>query len=215
MRDSLLTLLWQTDYPAACNAAETLIIHTSVLNSVWPQVASALLASNVHLLCDPPTLAALQSMSSPPENLTSHVTPSTEASYGVEHLSLTISVIALPSLHEAIAFINAHSSHHTDAIVTESDAAASAFCRGVDSAGTYVNASTRFADGFRYGFGTEVGISTGRIHARGPVGLEGLVTYKYMMRSKANNGHIVGEFGAGAGKKRYRHQRIETSAVPF
>lgn len=76
-----------------------------------------------------------------------------------------------------------------------------------------MNASTRFADGFRYGFGTEVGISTGRIHARGPVGLEGLATYKYMMRSKGKAGHIVGEFGAG--KKQYKHNRIAATSVPF
>ncbi len=78
-----------------------------------------------------------------------------------------------------------------------------------------MNASTRFADGFRYGFGTEVGISTGRIHARGPVGLEGLVTYKYMLRSKGEQGHVVGEFGVGEGKKRYKHRKIDASAAPF
>lgn len=116
---------------------------------------------------------------------------------------------------DAISFINVHSSHHTDCIVTETPTAASTFCQGVDSAGTFVNASTRFADGFRYGFGTEVGISTGRIHARGPVGLEGLVTYKYMLKSKGDKGHIVGEFGLGDGKKRYKHRRIDTDSVPF
>jgi glutamate-5-semialdehyde dehydrogenase len=119
----------------------------------------------------------------------------------------------VPSLQSAIQFINAHSSHHTDTIVTESELAASAFCRGVDSAGTFVNASTRFSDGFRYGFGTEVGISTGKIHARGPVGLEGLVIYKYMLRSKAASGHIVGEFGTG--QKTFKHNPIKTTAVPF
>jgi len=124
-----------------------------------------------------------------------------------------MSVIVLPSLASAIQFINSHSSHHTDSIVTESEAAASTFCRGVDSAGTFVNASTRFADGFRYGFGTEVGISTGRIHARGPVGLEGLVIYKYMLRSTGNTGHIVNEFGIG--KKQYKHTPIAATSVPF
>jgi len=87
------------------------------------------------------------------------------------------------------------------------------FCRAVDSAGTFVNASTRFADGFRYGFGTEVGISTGRIHARGPVGLEGLATYKYMLKSKDATGHIVGEFGASG--KKYKHQPLTVTSVPF
>lgn len=120
-------------------------------------------------------------------------------------------MISVPSLQSAIQFINSHSSHHTDCIVTESEEAASIFCRGVDSAGTYVNASTRFADGFRYGFGTEVGISTGRIHARGPVGLEGLVIYKFVLRSKDKKGHIVGEFGTG--KKQFKHKRIDTTST--
>lgn len=205
----------KTDYPSACNAAETLIVHTSLLNSVWREVAQALLAADVHLLCDPHTLSALASLPNVPERFSSHVHPSTESSYSIEHLDLTISVIALPSLHSAIQFINSHSSHHTDSIITESERAASAFCRGVDSAGTFVNASTRFADGFRYGFGTEVGISTGRIHARGPVGLEGLVIYKYIMRSKAEKGHIVGEFGVGEGEKSFKHAAIATTSVPF
>lgn len=180
---------------------------------MWPTVARALLSSDVHLLCDPPSLGALRSLESPPANLTTHVTPSTLESYKTEHLSLTLSVLTIPSLTAAIRVINSLSSHHTDCIVTESDTAISAFCRGVDSAGTFVNASTRFADGFRYGFGTEVGISTGRIHARGPVGLEGLVIYKYMLRSKAKTGHIVGEFGVG--KKQYKHNAISATSVPF
>ncbi|KAH9933513.1 gamma-glutamyl phosphate reductase [Fomitopsis serialis] len=204
----------KTDYPAACNAAETLVVHENVVSTVWPAVAQALLDADVQLLCDPLTISALQSLSPTPSKLASHVHPSTPDSYTTEHLSLTLSVIALPSLADAIRFINSHSSHHTDCIVTEDPAAASAFCRGVDSAGTFVNASTRFADGFRYGFGTEVGISTGRIHARGPVGLEGLVTYKYMLRSKGENGHVVGEFGADDGKK-YKHRSIEAKTVPF
>lgn len=205
----------QVDYPAACNAAETLILHESVLQTVWPGVATALLAANVKLLCDAPSLTALGSLSPAPSNFATHVEPSTPESYTAEHLSLTISVLTVPSLEAAISHINAHSSHHTDSIVAEDDNAASTFCRGVDSAGTFVNASTRFADGFRYGFGTEVGISTGRIHARGPVGLEGLVTYKYMLRSKGEQGHVVGEFGVGEGKKRYKHRKIDASAAPF
>jgi glutamate-5-semialdehyde dehydrogenase len=153
----------------------------------------------------------------PPKNFSTHLhpIPQPHSSYETEHLSLTLSVITLPSLPSAIQFINAHSSHHTDSIVTEDSAAASAFCRGVDSAGTFVNASTRFADGFRYGFGTEVGISTGKIHARGPVGLEGLVIYKYMLRSVGENGHVANEFGIGEGKKMFKHKNIDTESVPF
>ncbi|KAJ7148387.1 gamma-glutamyl phosphate reductase [Mycena crocata] len=195
----------KTDYPSACNSAETLIVHESLLTTIWPMVARALLDANVHLLCDAATLKAL-----PPHPLAE---PSTPAAYTTEHLSLTLSVLALPSLPAAVRFINAHSSHHTDAIVTESTPAASAFCRGVDSAGAFVNASTRFADGFRYGFGTEVGISTGRIHARGPVGLEGLVIYKYMLRSTGATGHVVGDFGEGG--KKYTHKDIVATSVPF
>lgn len=102
------------------------------------------------------------------------MTASTEEDYSTEFLDLTLAVKAVPSCAAAIAHINSHSSHHTDCIVTESDDNARAFSRGIDSAGVYVNASTRFADGFRYGFGTEVGVSTGKTHARGPVGLEGV-----------------------------------------
>ncbi|KAK2463619.1 hypothetical protein APHAL10511_004370 [Amanita phalloides] len=203
----------KTDYPSACNAAETLIVHRSLLHTIWPVVARALLSANVKLLCDPQTLEAVQTMYPPPENVQTHVQPSTKSSYTTEHLSLTLSIITLSSLHAAIGFINAHSSHHTDTIVTEDEAAASAFVRGVDSAGTFINTSTRFADGFRYGFGTEVGISTGKIHARGPVGLEGLVIYKYMVRSKNKTGHVVGDFGSG--KKSFKHRELTMASVPF
>ncbi len=190
-------------------------MHQSLLNSLWPVVAKALLDQNIELICDQPTRDALSTISPAPANISTHVKPSTEDSYDTEHLSLTLSVVMGPSLQAAIDFINTHSSHHTDSIVTESQQAASTFCRGVDSAGTFVNTSTRFADGFRYGFGTEVGISTGRIHARGPVGLEGLVTYKYVMQSKAANGHIVSEFGSAEGKKKYKHQKISSAKMPF
>ncbi|KAJ7250457.1 glutamate-5-semialdehyde dehydrogenase [Mycena haematopus] len=201
----------KTDYLSACNSTETLIVHESLLDLVWPVVCRALLQANVRILCDPLTLSAVHALSPPPSNL-SLASPSTPESYTTEHLSLTLSVVALPSLSAAIRFINTHSSHHTDCIVTESQPAAAAFCRGVDSAGTFVNASTRFADGFRYGFGTEVGISTGRIHARGPVGLEGLVIYKYMLRSTDAKGHVVGDFGVGG--KQYKHADI-TATLPF
>ncbi|KAH9973619.1 gamma-glutamyl phosphate reductase [Lactifluus volemus] len=142
------------DYPAACNAVETLLVHESLLETIWPESQLDLFST--------------------------HVLPATSEAYTTEHLSLTLSVLTVPSLSAAIAHINKHGSHHTDCIITESTDAGSTFVRGVDSAGVFVNASTRFADGFRYGFGAEVGISTGRIHARGPVGLDGLVTYKYV-----------------------------------
>ncbi|KAN0113687.1 Aldehyde/histidinol dehydrogenase [Russula decolorans] len=207
------------DYPAACNAVETLLVHQSLLETIWPDVAEALLTVNVKLLCDEPTLSALTS--SPTKktddhpNFQTHVLPAPPKAYTTEHLSLTLAVRTVPSLAAAIAHINEHGSHHTDCIVTESTPAGSTFVRGVDSAGVFVNASTRFADGFRYGFGAEVGISTGRIHARGPVGLEGLVTYKYVLRSQGEEGHIVGEFGREPGKKQYTHEPIEAKELPF
>jgi glutamate-5-semialdehyde dehydrogenase len=203
----------QIDYPAACNAVETLLVHESLLRTIWPDVARTLLTADVRLLCDEPTLSALDSNAI--ANFATHVSPAPPDAYTTEHLSLTLSVRTVPSLAAAIAHINAHGSHHTDCIVTESTTAGSAFVRGVDSAGVFVNASTRFADGFRYGFGAEVGISTGRIHARGPVGLEGLVTYKYVLRSQGADGHVVGEFGSGQGKRQYTHQHIPTTELPF
>ncbi|CAK5267309.1 unnamed protein product [Mycena citricolor] len=194
------------DYPSACNAVETLIVHKSLLRTVWPVVARALLEVNVRMLCDSATLEVVQNLSPAPPNLTTHISPSTPESYSTEHLTLTLSVVTVTSLSEAVRFINSHSSHHTDSIVTENEQAGAVFCRGVDSAGTFVNASTRFADGFRFGFGTEVGISTGRIHARGPVGLEGLVIYKYMLRSTGGKGHVVSDFAVGG--KRFTHSNL-------
>ncbi|KAI0309155.1 gamma-glutamyl phosphate reductase, partial [Amylostereum chailletii] len=203
------------DYPAACNAVETLLVHESLVTTLWPRVAQALLASSVHLLCDSPTLSALSALSPSPPNLSTHVSAAPPDAYTTEHLSLTLSVLTVPSLATAIKHINAFSSHHTDCVITENEAVARTFVRGVDSAGTYVNASTRFADGFRYGFGAEVGISTGRIHARGPVGLEGLCTYKYVLRGKGEKGHIIGDFGSGEGQRRYKHAPIQTKNLPL
>jgi glutamate-5-semialdehyde dehydrogenase len=114
-------------------------------------------------------------------------------------------VKVVDDLAAAVAHINRYGSRHTDAIVTENDEAAEHFCRYVDSAGVYVNASTRFADGFRYGLGAEIGISTNKIHARGPVGLDGIVTYKYELRGA---GHAVGDYGPG--KRAYTHRALPT-----
>ena len=111
-----------------------------------------------------------------------------------EYLALIVSAKFVDNVDEAIEHINLHGSHHTDAIITENDETAARFMQLVDSAGVYQNCSTRFADGFRYGFGAEVGISTSKIHARGPVGLEGLVTYKYKI---VGHGQIVGDYASG------------------
>ena len=109
------------------------------------------------------------------------------------------------NVDEAIKHINEHSSKHTECIITEDKAIAEKFLKSIDSAGIYWNASTRFADGFRYGFGTEVGISTNKIHARGPVGLEGLMSYQYQLKG---DGHIVGEYVGGGGNKLFIHEDL-------
>ena len=120
--------------------------------------------------------------------------PASDEDWDTEYLALTISVKLVDGVDEAIDHINRHGSHHTDAIVTENDATAARFMQLVDSANVYQNCSTRFADGFRYGFGAEVGISTSKLHARGPVGLDGLVTYKYKI---VGDGHIVADYASG------------------
>lgn len=130
-------------------------------------------------------------------------TKASEDDFGFEFLSLTIAVKAVSGAKEAISFINTKGSHHTDCIVTEDTEAAEHFLQNVDSAGVYHNASTRFADGFRYGLGAEVGISTNRVHARGPVGLEGLTIYKYRLYG---DGHTAGDYGAG--KREFKHTEL-------
>ncbi|CCA67891.1 related to glutamate-5-semialdehyde dehydrogenase [Serendipita indica DSM 11827] len=197
----------KTNYPAACNSAEILVVHKDILESVWPRVADALVKAGVELRCDEPSLTSIK-----PSQDSDLIKPSISTDYDTEFLNLTMAVKAVASFDEAVAFINTHSSHHTDAIVTESQELARRFCRSVDSAGTFVNASTRFADGLRYGFGTEVGISTGRTHARGPVGLEGLVIYKYVLMSGGQDGHVVGEFGTGG--RAYQHSPLAPS-LPY
>lgn len=201
----------QIDYMAACNAAETLLIHSFLLTTVWPAVASALMSNSVCLRCDPATLAALQDANIPEAN--KFVTASSPADYSTEFLGPTIAVKTVDSVQEAIQHINSHSSHHTDSIVTEDESSMSAWCRGLDSANCFVNASTRFADGTRYGLGTEVGISTGKTHARGPVGLDGLVIYKYIMRSKKQDGSVIADHEKGG--KGYTHKDLVKGEPPF
>jgi glutamate-5-semialdehyde dehydrogenase len=200
----------KTDYPAACNALESLLVHEDILGSVLPAVATALIDKGVSLRCDETSMAALaKTLSS--EKL-SKVQPSTESDYNTEFLDLVLAVKTVPSTNDpvsameaAMAHINLHSSKHTDIILTESRDLATSFMNGVDSAGVFWNASTRFADGMRYGFGTEVGISTNKIHSRGPVGLEGLTIYKYLIRG---DGHGAGDYHDGQGGRQYLHTSL-------
>lgn len=172
----------KTQYPAACNAAETLLVHRNIADRLLPALQEAFLANQVELRGTEDVRAIVD------------CAPAGEEDFRTEYLDHIISAKIVDSVEEAIDHINAYGSHHTDAILTDNDDAAELFMQLVDSAGVYRNCSTRFADGFRYGFGAEVGISTGKIHARGPVGLEGLVTYKYRIHG---SGQIVGDYASG------------------
>jgi glutamate-5-semialdehyde dehydrogenase len=192
----------KTTYPAACNSVETLLVEEKALDTILPAVAEALLEKGVSLRCDTASKSALTAKLS--AHSSAILQDATEADFDTEHLSLTLSVKAVASISEAITHINIHGSHHTDAILTSSEPLAEQFMNAIDSAGVYWNAPTRMADGMRYGFGTEVGVSTHKIHARGPVGLEGLMIYKYKVRG---GGHLTASYGESEGQKSYKHEK--------
>jgi glutamate-5-semialdehyde dehydrogenase len=189
---------------------ETLLVHESHLTTLWPRLAESLVSSKITLYLDPTTLDAL------PESTRSIelVHPATADSFDTEYLDKTLAVRSVPSIKSAVDHINAHSSHHTDSILTSSSTSSAYFVRGVSSADVFVNASTRFADGQRFGLGTEVGISTGKTHARGPVGLEGLCIYKWVLRSTKAEGSTVGDFSGPKGRK-YTHRDLKGKEAPF
>ncbi len=172
----------KTQYTAVCNAAETLLVHQDIAAEFLPKLQKAFDRKEVEI------------------RGTDHVRQiidceeATEEDYGREYLDLTMFVRNVRDIDEAIEHINRYGSHHTDCIISEEEEAQARFMTLVDSAGVYVNCSTRFADGYRYGFGAEVGISTGKLHARGPVGLEGLCTYKYKL---IGHGNIVADYAEG------------------
>mgnify|MGYP003372857688 FL=1 len=172
----------KTQYTAACNTMETLLVNRKSAEAFLPAAAKALTEAGVKLrgTDEVSRLISCEVMG--------------EDEFNTEYLDLILSIKLVENLEEAVKHINTFGSHHTDCIITEDQEHAQTFMQLVDSAGVYQNCSTRFADGFRYGFGAEVGISTGKIHARGPVGLEGLVTYKYKLFGK---GHIVGDYASG------------------
>ncbi|MBI1754009.1 MAG: glutamate-5-semialdehyde dehydrogenase [Acidobacteria bacterium] len=178
-------------YPAACNAVETVLIHQRAAARLLPRLVEDLRPRGVELRGCARCLALI------PDLL-----PATEDDWDAEYGAPILAVKIVADLDEALAHIRAHGSGHTEAIVTGDSAAAARFLAEVDAAGVFHNASTRFADGFRYGFGAEVGISTGRIHARGPVGLEGLLSHRYLLRG---NGHQVADY-TGQGARLFRHK---------
>ncbi|MBD0364111.1 MAG: glutamate-5-semialdehyde dehydrogenase, partial [Coleofasciculus sp. C3-bin4] len=187
-----ITVDAKTQYPAVCNAIETLLVHSAIAPTFLPLVAAALQKRNVELRGDEPTRKIVD------------ISAATEADWSTEYSDFVLSIKIVDSLEDAIDHINTYGSRHTDAIVTENQAVADTFLAQVDSANVFHNCSTRFADGFRYGFGAEVGISTQKMPPRGPVGLEGLVTYKYKV---TGNGHIVRTY-VGKDAKPFTHRDV-------
>ncbi len=177
---------------AVCNACETLLVHRDIAARFLPALLPAMQAKNVRLLGDEAVRAIIE------------VEPATEADWETEYLDYTLSIRIVDNLDAAIAHINRYGSGHTDCIVTADMAAAQTFMTRVDSAGVYHNVSTRFADGFVYGFGAEVGIATGKIHARGPMGLEGLTTYKYKL---LGSGQLMADMKSGL--RHYTHRPLD------
>jgi glutamate-5-semialdehyde dehydrogenase len=178
-----LTIDAKTQKCGVCNALESLLVHRAVAEAFLPPMAAALRAQHVELRGCERTRAIL-----------TDVTPATEADWSTEYLGLILSIKVVDSLDEAVAHINRYGSHHSDTIVTGGPAAAERFLREVDSACVFHNVSTRFADGAEFGFGAEIGISTDKVHARGPMGLRELTSYQYRVRG---NGQTKGEAKAG------------------
>lgn len=189
----------KTQYTAACNSVETVLVDRSIASKFLPKLAAALTENGVKLRGTKEAAAVIEGSAG---EFKCEIMGEDE--FDTEYLDLIVSIKLVNSVQEAAAHINKFGSHHTDCIITQDSKAAEIFMQMVDSAGVYQNCSTRFADGFRYGFGAEVGISTAKIHARGPVGLEGLVTYKYKL---FGDGHIVGDYAAG--KKKFNFKDIK------
>jgi glutamate-5-semialdehyde dehydrogenase len=181
----------KTQYPAACNAIETLLVHEQIAPSFIPRAIEAFRAAGVELRGDAAAMALGISHAA------------TEEDWSCEYSDLVLAVKLVPDLEAAIEHIGRYSSRHTDAICTTDAQAANRFLAAVNSAGVYLNCSTRFADGFRYGFGAEVGISTQTLPPRGPVGLDGLVTYRYRLRGE---GHIAADYASGA--RQFSHRGL-------
>ncbi|KAL1952726.1 hypothetical protein VTO42DRAFT_4414 [Malbranchea cinnamomea] len=200
----------KTGYPAACNSVECLLVDADAVETLLPPIAKALLSKGVVLRCDQISKAALEP--TVPSSQIHLLQDSSESDYETEFLDLVLAVKTVvpttshSALEIAISHINSHSSKHTDVILTSSKQSAERFLRGVDSAGVFWNTSTRMSDGMRYGFGTEIGISTNKIHSRGPVGLEGLTIYKYVIRG---NGQVASDYHQGEGGRRWKHQSLD------
>lgn len=182
----------KTQYPAACNATETILVHASILKEFLPRLNEAFREKKVIVHADERALVFF------PEGV-----KATKEDWDKEYLALECAIKTVDSIGEAINHIAEHGSHHTDAIITENEVSAKEFIQSVDSADVFVNCSTRFADGYRFGLGAEVGISTSKLHARGPVGLMGLVTTRYIL---SGHGDIVEPYAKG--EKTFSHKEL-------
>ncbi len=182
----------KTQYVSVCNATETLLVHSGIAQSLLPKLTVALRDKGVELRCCPRTLPFVDGG-----------VPATDEDWATEYLDYILSIKMVDSIEDAVEHINYYGSGHTDCIVTENVERKKYFQAYVDTASVMFNCSTRFADGFRYGMGAEVGVSTNKFHARGPVGLEGLVIYKYLLEGDA---HVVADYSDGS--KSYKHEKL-------
>ncbi|HAR64805.1 MAG TPA: glutamate-5-semialdehyde dehydrogenase, partial [Lentisphaeria bacterium] len=190
----------KTQYVSVCNAAETILIDRAALAEIGPKLLRALDDAGVEIRGDVEIQALAGGIA---------ITPAVEDDWRAEYLDYVVAIRVVAGMAEAVDHINEYGSHHTDAIVTENAAQAAAFIAAVDSSSVVHNASTRFADGFRYGLGAEVGISTNRLHSRGPVGLEGLCSYKYVL---LGDGHTVDDFESGV--RSFTHRPLDRTYSP-
>ncbi len=182
----------KTQYVAVCNATETLLVNKHVANDFLPNLKTAFDKLNVEMTGCKKTCSIID------------ITPATNEDWETEYLDYKISIKVVDDFNEAVNHINTYGSGHTDSIITKNSETAAEFMNLVDTGNAFWNCSTRFSDGFRYGFGAEVGVSTNKIHARGPVGLDGLVIYKYKLKG---NGHIVGDYANG--NKKFTHKPLD------
>jgi glutamate-5-semialdehyde dehydrogenase len=183
----------KTQYPSGCNAIETLLVHRAIAKEFLTKLLPILQAQKVEVRGCMETL-----------NLFPQLIPALDIDWSTEYCDLILAIKIVGSLSEAVEHINRYGSRHTEAIATTNADTAKTFCDDVDAAGVFQNCSTRFADGFRYGFGAEVGISTQKMPPRGPVGLEGLVTYKYLLKGE---GQIVADY-SGNDAKLFTHRDL-------
>ncbi|QLC49270.1 glutamate-5-semialdehyde dehydrogenase [Methanolobus zinderi] len=193
----------KVQYPAVCNAMETLLVHEKVAEKFLPTMAKRFDEAGVEMRCDEQSYSILEMI-----DFLKSILRATEEDWSTEYNDLILSIKIVESMEEAIEHINTYGSHHTDAIITENKFKKKDFTDLVDSSSVMINASTRFADGFRYGKGAEVGISTNKIHARGPVGMEGLLIYKYVL---VGDGERVADY-AGPEARKFTHRKINRKA---